>query len=1120
MSLLGILFRNLAYYRRHHLGVALGSALCSMVLIGALTVGDSVRATLSSLAEERIGKGDLAMLSTDGFFKEDLAERVYDKLPVPEAMVAPIALSRGTLTTPDGSVRVSKVQVLGVDERFWKLAPELSKTPLGEEANLRPKWEAGSFFVNQRLGKRLNLKKGDRLILRMEEPSVFSRDAPLSGERDNRFVTMNQEFGEILSAEGFGNFGLQGNQREPLTLFVPLSSLQKKLFRSLDEVSGSTQFANFLLLGTPGYGEIDPEDAKLALDQSWTLEDAGIEIRELRESEEWSVRTRQVFLPDGLVDQTRKAEKESYGVLTYLVNAIENQKDGNESSLIPYSMMSAVEPRKVDFLGEDWQEDYIALNEWAAGDLNVSLGDPVKVSFYTVGERRKLNESSRTFELRKILAMPNPVPEDFESDWTPRFPGLSDAESCGEWDTGIPIVHEVRERDEDYWNQYRGSPKGFVSLQAGQKMWGNLWGSLTGIRINRQSLSKEQLASRLRNNLKAEDAGLVLRPLRMDARESVESPVDFGQLFLSFSLFVIFAAMALTGMLYAFSMEQRNQQVGLLLGLGWSVRKVRALFWTEGFTVAIFGSAWGVLFAVFYGQMILELLGGKWSGAVSGASFGYEPSLLSILTGFIGAVVVALLAMILATRKQARKEPRELLSNAQREERAASHFTGKGSKTLLFSLVLFSGACTLVFITDTSDVAASGSFFGAGFLLLLSGLLFFKAGMSRLADMQHPVVQAKDLAKRGLSRRAGRSMVTVAAMASGAFLVVSTGAFRKEVPQSLQEPSSGTGGFAFLGETASPLYDDLNGIEGQNLYDLNRTLLEQVRVVPLRVREGDDASCLNLNKAIRPRLYGAKISEFEGRFSFSEGNWTSLKKSENGVIPALVDQNTMMWALKKGVGDRMQFFDGLGQAFEVELKAVVKGSLLQGALYLDENLFLEKFPQQGGYRFFFLEGEEEVGNHAARHLESQLSNYGLDFQPTSERLEALNKVENTYLSIFQGLGGLGLLLGTGGLAVVVARNLMERGKEFALMEALGFELSALRSLALKEHLELAFWGVGIGSVSAVVGISPALFGMTNELPGEEFVWFFFSLLGLGIFWTWLSVFLNLRKSRLRLLVEE
>ena len=175
--------------------------------------------------------------------------------------------------------------------------------------------------------------------------------------------------------------------------------------------------------------------------------------------------------------------------------------------------------------------------------------------------------------------MPNPVPEDLESDWTPRFPGLSDAESCGEWDTGIPIVHKVRDRDEDYWNEYRGSPKGFVSLKAGQEMWGNLWGSLTGIRISREDVTKEQLAIQLRKNLKAEDAGLVLRPLRSDARDSVESPVDFGELFLYFSSFVILAAMALTGMLFAFSMEQRNQQAGLLLGVGWSVRKARILFW-------------------------------------------------------------------------------------------------------------------------------------------------------------------------------------------------------------------------------------------------------------------------------------------------------------------------------------------------------------------------------------------------------------------------------------------------------------------------------------------------------------------------------------------------------------
>mgnify|MGYP001178785900 FL=1 len=201
------------------------------------------------------------------------------------------------------------------------------------------------------------------------------------------------------------------------------------------------------------------------------------------------MRARQVFLSDGLVKQASRVKKDSVGVFTYLVNGIEKKADQNRTSLIPYSMMSAVPPPKVDFLTEDWGDGDIALNRWAANDLNATLGDPISVSYYTVGERRKLIESSREFTLRKILPMPKPVQEDYESDWTPRFPGLSDAESCGEWDTGIPIVHKVRDRDEDYWDKYRGSPKGFISLNAGQEMWGNRWGSLTGVRINRENIS-------------------------------------------------------------------------------------------------------------------------------------------------------------------------------------------------------------------------------------------------------------------------------------------------------------------------------------------------------------------------------------------------------------------------------------------------------------------------------------------------------------------------------------------------------------------------------------------------------------------------------------------------------
>ena len=138
----------------------------------------------------------------------------------------------------------------------------------------------------------------------------------------------------------------------------------------------------------------------------------------------------------------------------------------------------------------------------------------------------------------------------------------------------------------------------------------------------------------------------------------------------------------------------------------------------------------------------------------------------------------------------------------------------------------------------------------------------------------------------------------------------------------------------------------------------------------------------------------------------------------------------------------------------------------------------------------------------------------MEFRSTLDRLQDLQRVENTYLSIFQGLGGLGLLLGTAGLAVVIARNVMERAREFALLEAVGYRLGLLRKMVFSEHLMLGLWGLTVGVVSAGVGIAPALFGKAGRMPGPGFLWFFLALLMLSLFWTWLSVRLTLRPGRL------
>ena len=1123
MNPLRIILKNLIHFRRQNIGIILGAVLCGIVLTGALTVGDSVRSTLHSIAKKRIGKGDIAMLSPDGFFEESLASRVQLKLMNDGATVAPIVLTRGTLTTPDGSLRVANVQVLGVDERFWKLAPNLSRTPVGSWFKEKgfPVWNKEQFFVNERLGGRLKIKSDDRLILRMEEPSLFSKDAPLSGERDNKFVTMNKSFGASISPEGFGNFGLQGNQKEPLTLFVSLEVLQKKLFRSLDEKSGSTQYANFLLLGSNGLSEIKLENAKEVLNKSWTLTDAGIEVKKLRDTEDWSVRTRQVFLSDGLAKPASKISKDSTGVLTYLVNAIGKKSDLNVTSLIPYSMMSAVNPERVNFLGVEWENHHIALNQWAADDLNASIGDSISVSYYTVGERRKLIESSKTFELRKVLPMPNPVPEKEQSDWTPRFPGLSDAESCGEWDTGIPIVHKVRDRDEDYWDKFKGSPKGFVSLQAGQEMWGNRWGSLTGLRINRNVLSKEEIEENLRKNLSAEDAGLVLRGLRTDAIESAASPVDFGQLFMGFSFFVIVAVLAITAMLFTFSLEQRGHQIGLLRAVGWKSFKIKIVFWGEGLFAAILGSVIGVFLASIYGKTILVLLSGNWSGAVSGTSFIYDATANSMITGGLSSATICFFAMAWSTRKQIKRKPVELLVSE-------SAGTGKNLFTVVtkkryqwvgfFCLIL---AAVTAWSVGLSSHQASMTFFGAGGLLLIGGLFLFRSQLGNPQGRDSNLSGLPQLNRRNLGRRPGRSLVTVGSMAAGAFLVVSTGAFRKAPIESILTVDSGTGGFSYWGESASPIYDDLNEAESIALFDLNESLLIKSKIIPLRLRDGDDASCLNLNKALRPKIYGVKLSDFEERFSFAEGNWSSLSQNiGGGVVPALVDQNTLLWALKMGVGDRLEFLDGEGKAFEVELVGALKGSMLQGSIFIKESDFLDKYKQQGGYRSFLISGKAEDAKKLAVHLEDRMYQQGMEFRGTRERLMDLQKVENTYLSIFQGLGGLGMLIGTCGLGLVVARNLVERSHEFALLEAVGYRLRILQKNAFFEHVQLGFWGIILGSISAILGIAPALFGGVIDAPSISFLWFFIALTFLAFFWIGVAVLLTLGKSQLHILKNE
>jgi putative ABC transport system permease protein len=105
-------------------------------------------------------------------------------------------------------------------------------------------------------------------------------------------------------------------------------------------------------------------------------------------------------------------------------------------------------------------------------------------------------------------------------------------------------------------------------------------------------------------------------------------------------------------------------------------------------------------------------------------------------------------------------------------------------------------------------------------------------------------------------------------------------------------------------------------------------------------------------------------------------------------------------------------------------------------------------------------------------LEIALADYGVDIQKAEELLRKYGAVENAYLSMFQALGSIGLVLGTFGVAATLIRSVWERRGEIGLLKALGFNNWNVQSLFLLEYAILLALGLGIGSGAALFSVIP------------------------------------------------
>jgi hypothetical protein len=438
-------------------------------------------------------------------------------------------------------------------------------------------------------------------------------------------------------------------------------------------------------------------------------------------------------------------------------------------------------------------------------------------------------------------------------------------------------------------------------------------------------------------------------------------------------------------------------------------------------------------------------------------------------------------------------------------------------------ILLVAGAILVLLFGGLKEEYQPAAFFGGGAVVLMSslGLVWIRLRSGRIG----PAVAVGGgnimrMALRNAARNPGRSTLSIALMAAASFLIVAVSAFRLDLTQQIPTLASGNGGFSLAAESDQPIYQNLNTPEGRAELGFSaddEKKFSDCSAVALRVKPGDDASCLNLYRPRQPRMLGvpqrlidrggfawaneglsqlSRIKDWDGPLNstspiFQDENPWKLLQQPRGqdpdgvpVVPVILEKNTANYSLNlwQGVGETFEISNAQGEIIRLQVVALLANSIFQGDLLLDEAALLKYFPQVAGYRFFLFETPPDKTDAVKKALERTLNDYGFSAETTANRLAGFMAVQNTYLSTFQSLGGLGLLLGTLGLAAVQLRNVVERRGELALLRAAGFRRRTLVWLVMLENAVLLMAGLGCGILSALVAVAPRLMTRDASIP--------------------------------------
>lgn len=1064
---LHLIIRSIRFYRKPVFYQFLIILLLSAVITGSLMVGSSVRESLKKSSGEKLGNTSIVISSGTRYFLPDLARRLKDSSDVNCTGILDLSGYCQSLNSQKGAFSIN---IHGISDDFFTFQGH-------DSIVLKP----GEVAINKRLSEYLGIAVGDELIIRFTELSDIPKDAPFAPAGQSS-ETAVMKVSKILDPAVIGNFSISISQITPMNIFINLNDIS-------DNGNKPVKINRILVKNDKKNSIALVSDV---LKNSLKYSDIGLNLRHIDKTGELEIFSDRIFIDDQIIKNIDYQIPGSAPVLTYLGNRF---IDGSKST--PFSFISAL-PESL-YPGID---NGMIINRWMANDLEASPGDSIHLYWYSIDSLNKLIEQNKYFIIKDIV--------DMKGIWAdsllmPSFPGIAGKESCSDWDAGLPIkMHEIRPKDEDYWNKYRGTPKAFISYETGKKLWGNNFGPATSIRFP-AGITENEIKEKLNGSFNPYTVGFSIQDLSDESVKASNESVDFGTLFLSLGFFLIVASVLLLSFASSSYFDSKKSQIKTLYALGFRNKWIAGLLLSESAMISLAGCLTGAFAGYGIDIILTQALNTVWSGAVQTDTLNPYFSFLPVLSGFILTFLIIMSLLLVKTIRFLKTLNTSKISTYKLP-------SVRNNLIMLITFIVLTASSFFLFLFTDDELAFS---FITGTLMLLTLVFSWKHYYIRKHRPAGNLKNRKQLSGIYYSINPSSAISPVLFIAAGIFIVFIIGSNRKNFSGINNESSGGTGGYLLWCENTIPVKEDLNSNAGRKSYGIDDSELEAMSFVQIKRLAGNDASCLNLNHISVPTLLGVDPSGFIQKKSFS---FSSKLKSESisdpwqfltlspgkNIIYGIADQTVLDWSLKIKTGDTLIMRAENGIPLKIIIAGGLQSSVFQGNVILGLNNFSKYFPSISGSSIMLVDGKPELSDLYLKTLNDRLENNGVIIETATHRLESFFEVTNTYLSVFAILGALGMIIGIAGLGFVLLRNYNHRKQEFSLMLAVGFSADKIKSIIFSEQLLIMLAGISTGVISALVATLPSISNY-SDIPWLLMIEMIAAMMGAGILALYLAI---------------